>query len=174
MTSRLGQRRRRDRREEDADATLGRLGPEFNEEQLAREGGGALMLSEVRLLMQRAAEGDKSEEPGNRDPNTMPTFKKCYEYVDMFSKYRDEEVARSARKELDEYGYFEQYDEEGNVLPADESRLMLTRFEMAQLANLSIESVEEAKVLIPTLGAKDDQQLESLLNELATKRKFQA
>lgn len=72
MTSRLGQRRRRDRREEDADATLGRLGPEFNEEQLAREGGGALMLSEVRLLMQRAAEGDKSEEPGNRDPNTMP------------------------------------------------------------------------------------------------------
>lgn len=81
------------------------------------------------------------------------------------------------------------------MLPADESRLMLTRFEMAQLANLSIESVEEAKVLIPTcvflslcfhrcprlthglspsLGAKDDQQLESLLNELATKRKFQA
>lgn len=36
------------------------------------------------------------------------------------------------------------------MLPADESRLMLTRFEMAQLANLSIESVEEAKVLIPT------------------------
>lgn len=32
----------------------------------------------------------------------------------------------------------------------DDSRLMLTRFEMAQLANLSIESVEEAKVLIPT------------------------
>ena len=61
MTSRLGQRRRRDRREEDADATLGRLGPEFNEEQLAREGGGALMLSEVRLLMQRAADGLQSQ-----------------------------------------------------------------------------------------------------------------
>ena len=73
-----------------------------------------------------------------------------------------------------EYAYGEQYDEEGNLLPVDDDRLQLSRFEMAQLANLSIESVEEAKVLVPTLAAKDDVKLQSLLDELSTKRKFQS
>jgi DNA-directed RNA polymerase II subunit RPB4 len=73
-----------------------------------------------------------------------------------------------------EYAYDEQYDEEGNLLAMDDDRLQLSRFEMAQLANLSIESVEEAKVLVPTLAPKDDAKLQSLLDELATKRKFQS
>lgn len=50
---------------------------------------------------------------------------------------------------------------------------------MAQLANLAISDVDEARTLIPTyvpyshrLASKDDAQLESLLNELAAIRKF--
>lgn len=47
------------------------------------------------------------------------------------------------------------YDDEGRPIPEDQEpedseSLKLTRFEMAQLANLSIEDVEEAKTLIPT------------------------
>lgn len=157
--SRLHQRRMRDRREDDVDAAQGRFGPEFDEEELIREGGEALLVSEVHLLLKRSAEGDKSSEPQGRDPVSMPVFKKCYDYCDMFSKYRDEELARKVRQELHEYSAVEQIDEEGNPLPPDESnRLQLSRFEMAQIANLSIESVEEAKVLIPTcvwVGKRD-------------------
>ena len=68
----------------------------------------------------------------------------------MFSKYNDEDVVRKVREELQEYGAYEQVDEEGNIVPPDDDRMRLSRFEMAQLANLSIETVEEAKVLIPT------------------------
>jgi hypothetical protein len=68
----------------------------------------------------------------------------------MFSKYKDEDVVRKVRDELQEYGNFDQVDDEGNLLPPDDEHMRLSRFEMAQLANLSIEGVEEAKVLIPT------------------------
>lgn len=47
---------------------------------------------------------------------------------------------------FDDQGRPEPLDEE----PDDTHTLRLTRFEMAQLANLSIEDVEEAKTLIPT------------------------
>lgn len=43
-----------------------------------------------------------------------------------------------------------EYDEEGNPIDEPESGLQLTQFEMAQLANLCITEVEEAKSLIPT------------------------
>jgi DNA-directed RNA polymerase II subunit RPB4 len=82
-------------------------------------------------------------------------------------------VVRKVREELQEYGAMDQVDEEGNIIPADDDHMRLSRFEMAQLANLNCEDVEEAKVLIPTLAPKDDGQLATLLNELATKRKFQ-
>lgn len=68
----------------------------------------------------------------------------------MFSKYNDEDVVRKVREELQEYGNYEQVDDEGNIIPPDDNQMQLSRFEMAQLANLSIEGAEEAKVLIPT------------------------
>lgn len=77
-------------------------------------------------------------------------FKKCFEYCDKFSKYKDEDVVRKVRQELQEYGNFDQLDEEGNVIQPDDDHMRLSLFEMAQLANLSIQDVEEAKVLIPT------------------------
>lgn len=68
----------------------------------------------------------------------------------MFSKYKDEDVVRKVREELQEYGALDQLDDEGNIIPPDDDHMQLSRFEMAQLANLNCEDVEEAKVLIPT------------------------
>lgn len=64
------------------------------------------------------------------------------------------------------------YDEEGNELPESETGLQLTQFEMAQLANLCITEVDEAKALIPTLATRDDGLLDSLLQELDNIRRF--
>jgi len=68
----------------------------------------------------------------------------------------------------------------------DEKGLQLTQFEMAQLANLSVTDIDEARTLIPRtlestkcgansydrLASKDDAQLESLLHELTAIRSF--
>lgn len=51
----------------------------------------------------------------------------------------------------------------------------LEEFEMAQLANLSPETTEEAKTLIPSLnGKKEDEELQRLLDDLTAIRRFQA
>ena len=63
-------------------------------------------------------------------------------------------------------------DEDGNEIDIDESGLQLTQFEMAQLANLCITEVDEAKALIPTLATRDDALLDSLLQELDNIRRF--
>lgn len=51
----------------------------------------------------------------------------------------------------------------------------LEEFEMAQLVNLSPETTEEAKTLIPSLnGKKEDEELQRLLDDLTSIRRFQA
>ena len=50
----------------------------------------------------------------------------------------------------------------------------LHKFEVSQLVNLCPENAEEAKALIPSLEHKlDEDELESLLRELHTKKSFQ-
>jgi DNA-directed RNA polymerase II subunit RPB4 len=63
-------------------------------------------------------------------------------------------------------------DEDGNEIDAPDTGLQLTQFEMAQLANLCITEVDEAKALIPTLATRDDALLDSLLQELDNVRRF--
>lgn len=46
----------------------------------------------------------------------------------------------------------------------------LAEFEIASLANLLPETPEEAKALLPTLRKFDDDELQSILNELANLR----
>lgn len=51
----------------------------------------------------------------------------------------------------------------------------LAEFEMAQLANLSPETADEAKILIPSLhGKKEDRDLQRLLDDLAAAKRFQS
>jgi DNA-directed RNA polymerase II subunit RPB4 len=48
------------------------------------------------------------------------------------------------------------------------------KFELAALANLCPETAEEAKSLIPSLeGRFDEEELNSLLDDIQTKRSFQ-
>ncbi|PWN27434.1 hypothetical protein BDZ90DRAFT_212038, partial [Jaminaea rosea] len=80
-------------------------------------------------------------------------LQKSMEYLETFSRYKELDTVRQLRKW--------------------EGGLALTGFERAQLANLAVETVEEAKNLIPTLETKDEVKLQALIDELATLRKFQ-
>ncbi|KAI3626464.1 hypothetical protein CBS9595_001825 [Malassezia furfur] len=90
---------------------------------------------------------------------------KTKEYVDDFSRYKEQSTIREVRALLIKHAA--QPDLDGTV--SDDKGLQLTQFEMAQLANLAVSDVDEARTLIPT---KDEAQLESLLNELAAIRRF--
>lgn len=52
------------------------LSPDFDEEKLQRDGGGALTISEARQLLMRALERDKEEAAGNRDAMQIPWVSK--------------------------------------------------------------------------------------------------
>ena len=129
-------------------------------------------------------------------------FSKTKDYVTEFSRYKDPNTIREIREyvfsfplctlslpspfllttlacslyrlllkhaKLDD----KPVDEEGNELDhPDAAGLQLTQFEMAQLANLCITEVDEAKALIPTLATRDDALLDSLLQELDNIRRF--
>ena len=98
------------------------------------------------------------------------------------------EAARRAQDDTEVRAVLIKHAAQGDVdegLPEDEKGLQLSQFEMAQLANLSISDVDEARTLIPTyvrvsaclsangsLASKDDAQLESLLHELSAIRRF--
>jgi DNA-directed RNA polymerase subunit F len=50
----------------------------------------------------------------------------------------------------------------------------LEEFEIAALSNLCPETAEEAKSLIPSLAKRfDDEELQSVLNDLASFRRFE-
>ena len=126
-----------------------RILSDFEEEELLKNGGEVLNISEVHLLLRRELERGSNGEPMNRELMTLPVFKKWFEYCELFNRVKDESTVEQIRNELREYASFERQGEEnGEIL--DEKRLLLSRFEMAQLANLSIETAEEAKVLVPT------------------------
>lgn len=102
-------------------------------------------------------------------------FSKTKDYVSEFSRYKDPNTIREIRELLLKHAKHDedeqQLDEEGNVVDGGEG-LQLSQFEMAQLANLCITEVEEAKALIPTLATRDDGLLDSLLQELDNIRRF--
>ncbi|WFD38408.1 RNA polymerase B [Malassezia japonica] len=149
------QRRRRGNAEVE-DASQGKLGPEFQD-------AGCLLISEVHLFFSRPG-----EMTGEREAGASGVAQKTKEYVDEFSRYKEQSTIREVRALLIKHAA--QPDLDGST--ADDKGLQLSQFEMAQLANLAISDVDEARTLIPTLANKDDAQLESLLNELAAIRKF--
>ncbi|WFC98659.1 RNA polymerase B [Malassezia yamatoensis] len=102
------------------------------------------------------------------DSKGTAVAQKTKEYVDEFSRYREQSTIREVRALLIKHAA--QPDLDGTI--NDSKSLQLSQFEMAQLANLTISDVDEARTLIPTLASKDEAQLESLLNELAAIRRF--
>ncbi|KAL9938659.1 hypothetical protein V8E36_002378 [Tilletia maclaganii] len=146
---------------EEEDANAGKLGPDF-------QNSPTLLISEVKELLERERAMDKDRPIPIKDPATIPITAKTIDYVEAFSRFRDLQAVRSARQQLINHTI----DEAGSA--NQEHSLGLSPFEVAQIANLSITDVEEAKTLISTLNNKDDDMLKQLLDELETIRKFQS
>ena len=74
-------------------------------------------------------------------------FSKTLSYTQCFSKFTNQETISEVRKIL--------------------TQKKLHKFEIAMMANLCPTSVEEARVLIPSLeGRYDDEELKQLLDDL--------
>ncbi|KAK9480723.1 HRDC-like protein [Lipomyces japonicus] len=153
---------------EDVDASVLKLGPEFEVNQVSSDGVEtpliALNLSEARLLMLAAMRQRKMEMNGrgfddieNDDElgeeeqfSSNPILRKTQEYLSSFARFRDEETVSAVEQLL-------KSPENADLHP----------FELAQLGSLSCEDSEEAKTLVPSLSnKKTDEELQSLLDNL--------
>lgn len=114
------------------DASQGKLGAEFQD-------AGCLLTSEVHLFFTRP--GETSD-----DAHMSPVTLKTKEYVDEFSRYKEQSTIREVRALLIKNAAQPELD---GSLP-DDKGLHLSQFEMAQLANLGVSDVDEARTLIPT------------------------
>uniref|UniRef100_A0A914D2I4 RNA polymerase Rpb4/RPC9 core domain-containing protein n=1 Tax=Acrobeloides nanus TaxID=290746 RepID=A0A914D2I4_9BILA len=112
----------------------------------------ALMISEVFLLLDHRR---KQSEQKEEIEDMSEVFLKTLNYTRRLSRFKSRETIRAVR------GIFA-------------GKLMLHKFEVAQIANLCPETAEEAKALIPSLENKmEDDELEELLKDLHGKKTFQ-
>lgn len=126
------------------DASTLELGEEFQTSH-------CLLTSEVLILLQTHRHSKLQQNP-NQSFSTL--FQKALAHAFMFSRYKSKEVVEEIRRTLMDSG--------------------LAEFEMAQLANLCPESSEEAKSLVPSLKKITDDDLQSILDDLSSIRKFQS
>jgi DNA-directed RNA polymerase subunit F len=111
-----------------------------------------LLISEVHQLLEHRK---KNNEKDDEEQELSEVFKKTHAYCERFSKYRNRETIKYVR----------------NLLAQKKN---LTKFELAQLANLCPETPEEAKALIPSLeGRFQDDELRLILEDIQTQRSFQ-
>ncbi|KAK9454105.1 HRDC-like protein [Dipodascopsis uninucleata] len=153
---------------DDVDASVLKLGPEFEVKQISHDGVEtpliALNLSEARLLMIAAMRQRRREMTGQGSFDDMdqdeideeelfssnPIMRKTQEYLSVFARFRDEETVSAVE----------------HLLKSPENA-DLHPFEIAQLGSLSCEEAEEAKTLIPSLAnKKTDEELQTLLDNL--------
>ncbi|PWN44757.1 hypothetical protein IE81DRAFT_321077 [Ceraceosorus guamensis] len=176
-TNGLAAARQRQAHQLPEDASVGRFNAGFAESHEIREIGGALTIAEAKYSLEMETTADEERLVGGYSKSAV--LQKCMDYSEAFSKFKEFSSIQALRKELLERDYPKPlYDDQGKPTAFDENEnnvgtLFLTRFEMAQLVNLSIEDVEEAKTLIPTLADKDDGQLEQVIASVSTRRRFQ-
>lgn len=129
-----------------ADAELKELmGAEFAEDQ-----ADPLFLGEVSFLLDTVENAHHQKQLGG---DINPVMKKAHQYASLFDAFQNAETAATVRDQLTK------------VEPK------LHPFEIVQLATLVPTSSEEAKVIIPTLADKfDDDELQDVLDGLATLR----
>lgn len=104
-----------------------------------------LLISEVQqLLDHRKSQNESAEE----EQELSEVFKKTHAYCDRFSKYKNRENIAAVR----------------NLLKQKKN---LHKFQLAQLANLCPETIDEAKAHIPSLeGRFKDDELRLLLEDM--------
>ncbi|KAI8612873.1 HRDC-like protein [Chytriomyces sp. MP71] len=89
-------------------------------------------------------------------PSARSIKNKTVAYCTRFSRFTDKHTIKEIRQ----------------LFPAGEFH----QFETAQLANLVCETVDEAKILIPSLGKRadlDEAHLQDLLDQMSNLRRFQ-
>ncbi|CBY19277.1 unnamed protein product [Oikopleura dioica] len=111
-----------------------------------------LMNSEVKVLLEHRMKNDE----GRRDDVELSeVFQKTLDYCKRFSKFKNQDVIVNVRTML--------------------TSKRLHRFEIAALANLCPETADEAKALIPSMeGRFPDEELQQMLDDMATQRSFQS
>lgn len=125
----------------DEDASVLELGPEFSPEKAQ-----ALFLSEASYLLQKKVE---QHQTATLQGDINPVLKKAFEYAERFDTFRSADTAMTVRAQL------------SKIIPP------LHPFEIAQLATLVPSTADEAKVIIPSLADKfDDDKLQDILQGL--------
>eukprot|EP01113_Clastostelium_recurvatum_P034003 TRINITY_DN4560_c0_g1_i2.p1 TRINITY_DN4560_c0_g1~~TRINITY_DN4560_c0_g1_i2.p1 ORF type:complete len:142 (+),score=19.14 TRINITY_DN4560_c0_g1_i2:46-471(+) len=104
-----------------------------------------LLSSEVQILLQHR----KDREHG---VDVSPVFSKTLGYVDRFSRFKNKTALKQVRGML--------------------SRQGLAEYEAAAIGNLLPETAEEAKALIPSLQRMTDDDLQIILNDVTSYRRF--
>lgn len=136
----------------DEDASKLSFGTEF-------ENSTCLLNAEVFVLMQNHHQARSTLHQNA----PSPVFEKTFSHVQTFSRYKNKEMIREVR------GAFAASNSDESSNPKT-----LHEFEMAQLANLSPETCEEAKILIPSISSKiSDDALQKILDDIQNARKFQ-
>eukprot|EP01137_Pigoraptor_chileana_P027005 Opistho-2@9055 len=135
--------------QQEEDATELRFGTVFNNAH-------CLLLSEVRVLLEGRLEESKKLESQGFEQSLPEAFTKTLSYAQKFSSFQNGEAIMEIRKSLLE----------------DKK---LHEFEVASLANLCPETVEEAKSLIPSLMGRyeNDDDLQELLDVIKNYKDFQ-
>eukprot|EP00276_Gloeochaete_wittrockiana_P003872 CAMPEP_0184648426 /NCGR_PEP_ID=MMETSP0308-20130426/5553_1 /TAXON_ID=38269 /ORGANISM="Gloeochaete witrockiana, Strain SAG 46.84" /LENGTH=142 /DNA_ID=CAMNT_0027080241 /DNA_START=1 /DNA_END=427 /DNA_ORIENTATION=- len=128
---------------EEEDAALLKFGKDFDRAR-------CLLNSEVSIILEHKQNSAKS--PEEAETTNSPMFQKTFQYVQRFSRYKNQESTRAAREILMSKQFAE--------------------FQVASIGNLNPESSEEAKALIPSLADRDDDELQMVLNDLATFENF--
>ncbi|KAF5398998.1 hypothetical protein EG68_12541 [Paragonimus skrjabini miyazakii] len=118
------------------------------------ENADTLMLAEVKLLLEHRKE--QNESATVHELELAPAFTKTLNYATQFSKFNNRETIESVRSLL--------------------SQKRFHGFELAAIANLLPDSAEECKALIPSLDSSrfTEEDLQQLLDEIQSKRSFQA
>jgi len=105
-----------------------------------------LLNSEVAILLEHRKERD-------RETEMKPMFIKTLDYVEKFSRYKNKSNVNEIREMLEKFE--------------------LKSYEIASLANLAPESVEEAVSLIPSLQSYSNDELQEVINSLTSFKRFE-
>ncbi|XP_055343364.1 DNA-directed RNA polymerase II subunit RPB4-like [Paramacrobiotus metropolitanus] len=110
-----------------------------------------LLNSEVYMLLEaRKAQNEAADD----EAELPPIFLKTHVYTHRFSVFKNRDTIVAVRHML--------------------STKDLHQYELASLANILPESADEAKALIPSLDRFNNDELQELLDDMKTKKSFQA
>jgi len=111
-----------------------------------------LLNAEVHMLLEhRKTQNENAED----ELELSDVFNKTLNYTQRFSRYKNRETMTSVRNAI--------------------AQKNLHRFELAALANLCPDTMDEAKSLIPSLGTHiGEDELQVLVEDISNKRNFQS